>query len=191
MRRKAAAFRSAPTLELTNHYRTDFKMKVLKTLQVAFAVAAFFFPFPASADETVDKLKAEVERLRKDNQRLARREKFSEVVVPRGNPQNIRVRTITVFVPENASNIQIKAYMKNEPWGGAQNPPKPNTDDMGPSVYKECPMGSGECPISWSKVSGATTTSLPNGRTQISADFYNWVGRNDRTGKLVVTYQVD
>jgi hypothetical protein len=81
--------------------------------------------------------------------------------------------------------------MKNEPLGGSQNPPKANTDDMGSTNYIECPMGSGECPIGWSKVSVHTTKSLHNGRSEVKADFANWVGRNDRTGKLVVSYQVD
>lgn len=166
-------------------------MKALKSLQIILLVTTLSLPFLATADEVVNKLKAEIEQLKKANQKLSQREKSTEIVVPRGNPQNIQVRTITVFIPENASNIQVKAYMKNEPWGGAQNPTKPETDDMGSTVYKECPMGSGECPISWSKVDGAMKTSLPNGRTQVSAKFYNWVGRNDRTGKLVVTYQVD
>ena len=71
--------------------------------------------------------------------------------------------------------------MRNEPWGGAQNPPKPNTDDRGSTAYVESPMGGGDSPIAWAKVSAPVTTSLPNGRTEVSAVFLNWVGRNDRT----------
>ena len=109
----------------------------------------------------------------------------------RGTPANISRTTISVFIPENASNIKISVYMKNEPWGGHQNPPKPNTDDLGTSHYLECPTGSGECPIGWAKVGSTSSVSLPNGRTKISATFANWAHRNDRTGKLQVEYQLD
>jgi hypothetical protein len=119
------------------------------------------------------------------------REKISEEVVYRGSPGDEHCATISVFIPENASNIQVKAYMKNEIWGGAHHPPKADTDDLGSIDYKECPMGGGDCPIAWSSVSGTTITSLPNGLTEVSAIFKNWAGRNDRTGKLLVTYQIE
>ena len=119
------------------------------------------------------------------------REVSSEEVVPRGSPENMTAREITVYVPENAYNIRVEAFMKNEPWGGSQHPPKPDTDDMKTTEYFECPMGSGECPIGWAKVGPATRASLPNGRTRITAVFWNWVGRNDRTAKLVATYEID
>ena len=137
-----------------------------------------------STDDEIARLKAEIERLRA-------RTKKSDSVVVRGNPQRITTRVISVFIPENASNVQVRAFMKNEPWGGAQNPPKPNTDDLGSTNFQRCPTGNGECPIGWSRVSNISYTSLPNGRTRVSATFSNWAHRNDRTGRLEVKYQLD
>ncbi|MBL4653736.1 MAG: hypothetical protein JKY53_12875 [Flavobacteriales bacterium] len=99
-------------------------------------------------------------------------------------------RSITVSYPEHASNVKISAYMKNEPWGGHTG--KPNTDDLGSTDYRPCGLGVGECSISWSKVSTTTTSSVDqNGYVTVRAIFYNWAHRNDRTGKLEVTYSLD
>lgn len=115
---------------------------------------------------------------------------FSEKVVPRGNPQNVQRRNIQVHIPPYAEIVSIKGYMKNEPWGGAQNSPKPNTDDMRTTHYIECPMGYDQnCSIGWSRVDASTVETKSDGGKIISATFKNWVGRNDRTGKLEVTYK--
>lgn len=134
-------------------------------------------------------VESQVVSLDADGRDVAYNQVFSEVQIPRGSPQNVNHRTITVYLPENSTIINIQAFMRNEPWGGAQNPPKPNTDDMGTTYYIESPMGGGDSPIAWAKVGAPVVTSLPNGRTEVSAVFSNWVGRNDRTGKLLVSYQ--
>lgn len=114
---------------------------------------------------------------------------FSEKVVPRGNPQNVTHRIIEVHIPPYSEIISIKGYMKNEPWGGAQNPTKPNTDDMGTTHYIECPMRENqECSIGWSKVDASTVETKSDGGQIIRASFKNWYARNDRTGKLEVIY---
>ena len=118
------------------------------------------------------------------------RERSSEAVVSRGGPQNISSTEITVYIPGDATDLQIKAYMKNEIWGGKHVPPKADTDDLGSIDYKECHMGSGDCPIAFSAVGPARTESMPTGMTKVSATFSNWAGRNDRTGKLVVSFHV-
>lgn len=120
----------------------------------------------------------------------ALRERSSEAVVLRGGPQNITTAQIAVYIPGDASDVQVRAYMKNEIWGGRHVPPKPNTDDMGTTNFIECPMGNGDCPIAFSAVGLSSMESLPTGMTKVSATFSNWVGRNDRTGKLVVTYRI-
>ncbi len=164
-------------------------MKTYLTL-MAFT-GALFFSSSAYAMQTNEELKEALEEAQREIERLRPRTKLSEAVVTRGTPGNVTQRTIEVFIPDSASNINITAFMKNEAWGGHHTPPKADTDDLGSTSYKSCPMGSGECTISWSKVSTHTSTSLPNGRTKIRATFYNWAHRNDRTGKLQVTYQVD
>ena len=169
-------------------------MKLLKKCTlIIYALLALFVITPTfdASTESKEDLKKRINQLEQENEKLRPRTKFTEKVIPRGTSQNWTWKTLTVYVPENASNIKIEAFMKNEPWGGAQNPPKPNTDDLGSSSYAPCPMGTGECAISWSKVSSPTTTSLSNGRVKIEARFANWAHRNDRTGKLQVTYQVD
>lgn len=145
---------------------------------------------PGSAQDTMQTLQDEVTKLKAENQKLKSREKIAEVVIPRGSDQNRTMRELVVYVPENASNIQIKGYMKNEAWGGSHSPPKPNTDDMGTTHYIECPLGRGDCPIAWSSFGTPITTSTPTG-TKVSVNAWNWVGRNDRTAKLSVTYQID
>lgn len=163
------------------------------TCMICSSVLALFFTMNINKcfAESNEELQSRVKLLEEENQKLKHRVKFSEAVVPRGTDANRTNRTIAVSIPENASNLKIEAFMKNEPWGGHHNPPKPNTDDLGSSHYMGCPLGTGECAISWSKVSAPLTTTLDNGRTQISAVFTNWAHRNDRTGKLQVTYQVD
>ncbi|WP_155835268.1 hypothetical protein [Herbaspirillum sp. RV1423] len=95
-----------------------------------------------------------------------------------------------VEIPANAKLVGVRGLMRNEPWGGAQKPPKANTDDMGTVDYKACPLGAGDCPIGWSDVSPYIDTVAPDGRRYVSAAFRNWVGRNDRTAMLEVTYTV-
>ncbi len=106
-----------------------------------------------------------------------------------GKPTSSAWKTIAVELPQNAKIISVEAFMKNETWGGNHNPPKPNTDDLGSENYQECPMGSGECPIGWSKVS-KMKVHRGDGKLQIWADFANWAQRNDRTGHLKVTYEL-
>lgn len=113
----------------------------------------------------------------------------SEGIVKRGSPTNQTTVPLVVFVPTSATIISVRVFMKNEPWGGLQHPPKPDTDDMKTTEYFECPQGTDECPIGWARVSTVTKTSLVNGMTQYRASFTNWVGRNDRTGKLQVSYR--
>ena len=118
----------------------------------------------------------------------------AEKVVPRsspgadGRPKDSAYRTVTVYVPLSANIQSIKAFMKNEPWGGAQSPAKPNTDDLGSIDYKECPIDRDECPISWSHVRDLKRGSSPTAQS-VSARFANWAHRNDRTAKLEVCYQ--
>ena len=95
-----------------------------------------------------------------------------------------------VEIPPNATLVGVRGLMRNEPWGGARHPPKAKTDDMGSIDFKPCPMGSGDCPIAYSDVSAYTDHVEPNGKRIITAVFRNWVGRNDRTGMLEVTYTV-
>lgn len=115
---------------------------------------------------------------------------ISEVIVTRGSDANRTSQKVEVYVPANAKNIRISAAMANEVWGGAHHPPKDDTDDLGSTDYKQCPMGAGDCPIAWSSVSSAICTSMPNGQTKVEATFYNWAGRNDRKGILIVDYDV-
>lgn len=165
----------------------------LHASMICFSIFALFVAMPLDQCFSASKedLQKRIKQLEEENEKLRPRVKFSETVVPRGTDRKRTNRSITVYVPENASNLKIEAFMKNEPWGGHHHPPKPNTDDLGSSHYMGCPLGTGECAISWSKVSAPTTTTLANGRIQISAVFTNWAHRNDRTGKLQVTYQVD
>lgn len=115
-------------------------------------------------------------------------EAVSEEMVPRGNDANRQYKTLTVYIPTTAKNVKVTVQMRNEVWGGAQHPPKGDTDDLGTSHYIDCPQGSGDCPIAWSSVSKPAFKSLPNGMTEISAVFYNWAGRNDRWARLAVIF---
>lgn len=161
----------------------------MKIVSSVFLFALFFSLSPIGYAENVDNLKAKIKALEAENERLKPRTKITEKVIPRSFPPG-KSETLIVYIPENASNLQIKAFMKNEPWGGHQNPPKPNTDGLGSSHYHECPMGTGEC-LGWAKVSSPQQTSISNGRIKVQATFTNWAHRNDRTGKLQVTYQID
>lgn len=95
-----------------------------------------------------------------------------------------------VEIPRNATLVSVRGLMRNEPWGGSQHPPKAKTDGLGSIDYKPCPMGAGDCPIAWSDVSAYTDAVESDGRRFITAVFRNWAGRNDRTGKLEVTFTV-
>jgi len=95
-----------------------------------------------------------------------------------------------VEIPKNATLVQVRGLMHNEPWGGSQHPPKANTDDLGSIDNMSCPMGKGDCPIAWADVSAYIDALNPDGKRFITAVFRNWAGRNDRTGVLEVTYTV-
>lgn len=96
-----------------------------------------------------------------------------------------------VEIPVNSALVGVRALMRNEPWGGSQKPPKPNTDDLGSTDYKECPMDNrAHCPIAWAYVSPYNDAVDEDGRRYVTAVFRNWAGRNDRTGKLEVTYTI-
>lgn len=112
----------------------------------------------------------------------------TERVVLRGSVSSPTSVVIAVYVPTQATVKSIKAYMKNEPWGGIQNPVKPDTDDMKTTWFIECRPTAPDCPVGWSKVGRVTPTSLVNGMTEYRATFTNWVGRNDRTGALEVEF---
>jgi hypothetical protein len=105
-------------------------------------------------------------------------------------PQDGSRAVLGVEIPSNATVVSVKGLMKNEPWGGSRRPPKANTDDLGTTDYKSCPMGNGDCPIAWSDVSAYADYTTNEGKRFITAAFRNWAGRNDRTGKLEVTYTV-
>ena len=146
----------------------------------------FFSPSGAFGDQVqLDKLSEYDSPSTKGQMALAE----SEGIVKRGSTANETTVPLVVFVPTSATIVSVRVFMKNEPWGGLQHPPKPDTDDMKTTDYFECPQGTDECPIGWSRVSTVTKTSLVNGMTQYRARFTNWVGRNDRTGKLQVTYR--
>ena len=161
-----------------------------KTVWIGTFALALTMPASGIAQETVESLQAKIEQLKAQNEKLQPREKIAEVVIPRGSDQNRTMRELVVYVPNNASNIQIKGYVKNEVWGGAQNPPKPNTDGLGSTHYIECPQGAGDCPIAWARMAAPISTSTPSG-TKVSMYAWNWAGRNDRTARLSVSYQVD
>lgn len=112
---------------------------------------------------------------------------FSEKVVHRSDPPGNCV-TIEVTVPSGATVIAVRASMRNEPWGGITG--KPDTDDLGTTDYSSCGLGVGECNVKWSRVDAYLTASNADGSTTISAGFWNWAHRNDRTGKLEVDYTV-
>ncbi len=112
---------------------------------------------------------------------------FSEKVVPRSGPPGNCV-TIGVTVPQGATITAVRGFMKNEPWGGITG--KQDTDDMGTTDYFPCGLGVGECSIGWSRADAYLTAVNGDGTTTISAGFWNWVQRNDRTGKLEVEYSV-
>jgi hypothetical protein len=95
---------------------------------------------------------------------------------------------ISVNVPAGKTIIAVRGLMRNEIWGGAAKPPKPNTDGLGSIDFKPCPLGTGDCPIAWSQVSEYRTVLEANGTTTVFAEFRNWAGRNDRWAKLEVTF---
>lgn len=105
-------------------------------------------------------------------------------------PREGSTAVLGVQIPVNATIVQVRGLMRNEPWGGAQHPPKKNTDELGSVDYKTCPLGHGDCSIAWSDVSAYKDTTTADGKRVITAVFRNWAGRNDRTGTLEVTYSV-
>lgn len=105
-------------------------------------------------------------------------------------PQEGTRALVGVEVPANATIVSVQALMKNEPWGGLHRPPKANTDDLGSTDYRDCPMGRGDCSIAWADAQPYSDALDATGRRLITTVFRNWAGRNDRTAKLQVTYTV-
>ena len=170
----------------------------LKSL-VAVAVSLMFaIPALAEVTKTVNSPETEIPRLgkiKKYDVKIGVTYKDPGGVVPIFGIDRYKVKptdgsraVLGVEVPGNATIFAVKGLMKNEPLGGARRPPKSNTDYLGSTDYRECPMGAGDCPIAWSDVSVYIDATSADGRRFISAAFRNWAGRNDRTGKLEVTY---
>lgn len=94
--------------------------------------------------------------------------------------------TLSVGLPRQARVVSVVACMGNSSWApGGQR----CRSDLGSSNLKRCPVGRGECPIGWSRVSNYRTR-IQNSTKIVSADFYNWRHDNHRKGAFFVYYSI-
>ncbi|PQA85464.1 hypothetical protein [Hyphococcus luteus] len=139
--------------------------------------SAFSMPSFAQADEETEwKSSLSEDEIRNAELDTAVRRSFTTGAISKSRNENNH-RTLVVQLPRGAEIIDIRAYMKNAPW--------PNNCDLGSVDFKRCPVGSGECPISWSKVRNLRVSSS----RIVSANFHNWSDCNLRTGMLEVLWR--
>jgi hypothetical protein len=108
-------------------------------------------------------------------------ERSSEAIISCSESEGNYVK-INVSIPHNATILRKGAQMKNRRWDKGC-----CCADLGSSGWANCPIDSGECDISWSKVRDYVET-IEGDRKVCSARFYNWRSDNERTGKLTIHF---
>lgn len=103
-----------------------------------------------------------------------------------GDVGDARISRIRVSIPKESKINNVRAYMKNATWtsGGV-----PCRSALETTSYFECNIDKGDCPVGWSRVTDLQISESGSEKI-VSAKFWNWRHDNERTGKLIVEYEI-